>query len=144
MSEFSNASSLVCNYGCSILCSRCTGAHYGLCDACVSDTEFSLVNRHCVPRLNLNDGTAFQTFFTAFSNSSFFGAPRLILPDSCWHEHVKGGASSVTVRFSRLGVYKIRLLWKIYKYAFTDNNTFSSNESYSIQINNTMVQKSPN
>ena len=85
MNDYNNVSQLQCNYGCSILCSRCTGAHYGLCDACVSDNDFTLVNRHCVPKLNLNDGTAFQYYYTAFSNNSFFSAPRLILPDSCWH-----------------------------------------------------------
>ena len=38
----------------------------------------------------------------------------------------------------------MKLMWKVYKYAFDSNNTFGSNESYSVQINNTIVQKLAN
>lgn len=147
LTDYTNASGLTCYYGCSIACSKCSGPHYGMCDACVSDTEFTLTNRHCIPRLNLNDGTAFQHLYTAFNNNSFFEAntsPRLIPPDSCWHEHVKGGGSSITIKLSRLGVYKLKLRWKVYKYDFSASSQFPTNESYTVTLTNTLTTNQTN
>lgn len=56
----------ICHYGCSVLCNSCNGAHYGLCNSCIANTI--LVNRHCIPKYNINNGTAYQIYLTAFHN----------------------------------------------------------------------------
>lgn len=51
---FLNSTSGICIYGCSNLCSNCSGAHFGLCYSCNSNSV--LFNMNCLPIYNINGG----------------------------------------------------------------------------------------
>jgi hypothetical protein len=71
----------VCSYGCSVLCSSCFGAHYGLCYDC--QTNSVLANMQCIPQYNIEGGAAFQLYYTAFNQPSFFTPSSLANADAC-------------------------------------------------------------
>ena len=59
-----------CSFGCSVLCVSCYGPHYGLCFSCQPNSY--LYNLHCLPQYNINGGAAFQLYYSAFNNPTWF------------------------------------------------------------------------
>ena len=129
---FFNASSGQCIYGCSLLCTSCYGPHFGLCFSCIPSA--SLYNLHCLPSYNINSGSAYQLYFSPFSNPTFFQGGIYRMEDTCIWEDIYGG-SSFWFSLSGLQSYQFVLAWKVYVISGTNN---TGNVSYSLTINNSI------
>jgi len=95
-----------CIYGCSVLCTACMGAHYGLCYGCISNVVLN--NMNCLPNFNINGGAAYQLYYTAYNNPTFFVPSTSIGTNTCRPEVISGG-NSVSFLLSNLQSYQITL-----------------------------------
>lgn len=119
-----------CFYGCSNLCTSCYGPHYGLCYGCIRSAY--LMNYHCIPIYNLNGGAAYQLYYTASHNPSFFTGQ--IVTNNCLFETLSTGLF-VEFDLNNLQSYQVTLMWKVYIYNLP-TNVLSPN--YRLVLNNSL------
>jgi hypothetical protein len=97
-----------CYMSCSILCRTCSGAHYGACQSCADDSV--LMNKNCLPKYNINAGTAFQRYYNALNNIDIFFNTNLLNPNSCWHEHLANSkTTNIKISLDNLRSYKLKI-----------------------------------